>query len=126
MLYFNILFFTFFNFLIFKSLSINWFNISRFKRIFIFIISIIIISKIYNHFFILTSLVSKQTYIMLLSLSLSIFLNFILLNFILYFFKYMMYLLELNFNLNYSLLKKNIPLVLFLLISLTQIIILIY
>lgn len=126
MLYFNIIFFSFLNFINFKLLSSNRFSFLKFKNIALFIISIILISKIYKYFFISTHLISKDTYIMLLSLSLSVFINYFLLNVVLTLFHFMIEELNLKFNFNQKAIKKSVPLILFLMISIAQITILLF
>ncbi len=126
MLYFNIIFFSFLNFINFKLLSSNRFSFLKLKNIALFIISIILISKIYKYFFISTHLISKDTYIMLLSLSLSVFINYFLLNVVLTLFHFMIEELNLKFNFNQKAIKKSVPLILFLMISIAQITILLF
>ncbi len=126
MLYFNIIFFSTLNFIIFKLLSNDRFSFLKLKNIILFIISIILISKIYNYFFISKELISKDTYIMLLSLSLSVFINYLFLNIILTFFKFMIEALDFKLNINPPSIKNKIPLILFFIISITQITILLF
>ncbi len=126
MLYFNIIFFSIFNFIIFKLLSSNRFSFLKLKNIVLFIISIILISNIYNYFFISKELISKDTYIMLLSLSLSVFINYFFLNIILFFFQFMIEVLDFKLNVNSPSIKNKIPLILFFIISITQITILLF
>jgi hypothetical protein len=126
MLYFNIIFFSIFNFIIFKLLSSDRFSFLKLKNIVLFIFSIILISNIYNYFFISKELISKDTYIMLLSLSLSVFINYLFLNIILTFFQFMIEVLDFNLNVNSPSIKNKIPLILFFIISITQITILLF
>lgn len=126
MLYFNIIFFSTLNFIIFKLLSNDRFSFLKLKNIILFIISIILISKIYNYFFISKELISKDTYIMLLSLSLSVFINYLFLNIILTFFQFMIEALDFKLNINSPSIKNKIPLILFFIISITQITILLF
>jgi len=126
MLYFNIIFFSTLNFIIFKLLSNDRFSFLKLKNIILFIISIILISKIYNYFFISKELISKDTYIMLLSLSLSVFINYLFLNIILTFFQFMIEALDFKLNINPPSIKNKIPLILFFIISITQITILLF
>ena len=126
MFYFNIIFFSILNFIIFKLLSNDRFSFLKLKNIVLFIISIVLISNIYKYFFISTELTSKDTYIMLLSLSLSVFINYLFLKIMLNFFQFMIEILDFNLNVNSPSIKNKIPLVLFFIISIAQITILLF